>query len=210
VIPRLFLSSFPRDLHSSHVFPTNEWPGILSVNGEDLTHSDVPYYSYLRPSFDGEDKGANRSDVFRGGIRWCMLMKNRRKNGTVPSRISSAKVYWMDKRRRRWRPGNSHVLRTWMQIRIILHGAQPSPAVTVGKSAGKTLMDPFLRTRSRIARVRRPLLRTMQKPTRVNATVVGEGVRRNGGEKVGGTVLRTKCNESKERQIKHETDNHAI
>lgn len=71
-------------------------------------------------------------------------------------------------------------------------------------------MDPFLRTHSRVARVRRPLSRTMQKPTRVNATVVCEGARRNGGEKVGGTVLRAKCNESKERQIKHETDNRAI
>lgn len=92
------------------------------------------------------------------------------------------------------------------------HGARRAtiPSVTAGKSAGKTLMDPFLRTRSRVARVRQPLSCTMQKPTWVNGTVDGEGARRNGGEKVGGTVLRAKCNESKERQIKHKTDNRAI
>lgn len=95
----------------------------------------------------------------------------------------------------------------------MVYGAQPSLAVTAGKNAGKTLMDPFLRTRSRVARVadlscvlcKNPLesmLRSMAKERGV--------ARRDGGEKVGGTVLRTKWNESKERQIKHKTDNRAI
>lgn len=51
-------SLFSRDLHSSRVFPTNKRPRACShtVNGENLTHPDVPYYSHLQPLLAAKTK----------------------------------------------------------------------------------------------------------------------------------------------------------
>lgn len=79
-------------------------------------------------------------------------------------------------------------------------------------------MDPFLRTC--VARVADLALSfslsfslacIVQKPTRVNTAVDSKRVQRNRGRKtVAALYRRAKWSDSKERQIKHETDNRAI
>lgn len=71
-ISRLFLSSFPRNLHSSRVFSTNERPRACSrtVNDEDLTHPDGSRIILIRDRvIDGDDKGTNHDNMFRSEIR---------------------------------------------------------------------------------------------------------------------------------------------
>lgn len=63
------ISTFP--LLSSICIPRVCFPrtngrerALARLTVEDLTHPDVPYYSYFATVIGGDDKGANRSDLF--------------------------------------------------------------------------------------------------------------------------------------------------
>lgn len=101
----------PRDLHSSRVFPTNKWPRARSrtVNGKDLTHRDVPYYSHSQPLSAPRTKARVAVTCFRDiGAESATMMKNHVvKIGRTSREYSPMRVYSIGERQ--WGLDNSHV-----------------------------------------------------------------------------------------------------
>lgn len=133
-----------QNLHFSRVFPTNEWPRACSraVNGEDLTCLTI-----IRIRNRYRQRGQKRESqwlvcaISALAHRWW-------KTGVKMERTSrgfSPRIYIRIVEQQRFRQFSCAF--TWMQSRIRARSTQPM----VGKSAGKTLMDLFLRIRSRVA-----------------------------------------------------------
>lgn len=111
ITPRYLDFSFPlRDLHSSRVFPTNKRPRARSrtVNGKDLTHRDVPYYSHSQPLSATRTKARVAVTCFRDiGAERNRWWKTVIKMGRTSREYSPMWVYSIGELQRS--PDNSHV-----------------------------------------------------------------------------------------------------